>query len=241
MTDYAIERPDAARRRGLLGDAAVVLAALAFMLWLPAPQDSVLAYVLSPLRMLVLCVLAWWLLRRRGETWGGVGWGRPASLRRAVLLVPLGYLLLGLLAAGLMGLVFPAFDIAPAGSAAAFASIKGDPLKYAYWLAIAWTSAAIGEELLFRGFLQSRLEVAFGGGGWALAGALVVQAAIFGFSHGYQGAGGIMLTSAAGLVLGAVRLAGRGNLAACVGLHALVDTISLTAVFLGALPSAGGA
>ncbi len=57
--------------------------------------------------------------------------------------------------------------------------------------------------------------------------AVVLQAAIFGAFHIYQGIGGVLTTTAAGLVLGLIWLVGGRNLWACVLLHGFVD-------FLGA-------
>jgi membrane protease YdiL (CAAX protease family) len=104
---------------------------------------------------------------------------------------------------------------------------------------VSWTSAALGEELLFRGFFRSRLERLFGGRApWAGVGAVLGQAVLFGLAHDNQGLGGILLTATSGLMLGVVCLAGQRNLIACIVLHALIDTISLTVVFLGAAPGA---
>lgn len=223
------------QRQEALVDLAMVLAAFALIVALPSVGTGPLSYLLAPLKILCLVLLATLRLQRRGVTWRDVGLARPASIGGVALRVVLGYL--GLAAVGTMLnlLVLPRLGFAPGSSVAAFSSLEGDTWKYLYWLAIAWTTAAVGEELLFRGFVQSRLEILFGGTRAAVAGALLVQALIFGFGHGYQGVAGVAVTSAAGLVLGAVRLAGRGNLVACIVLHGLVDTISLTAVYLGAL------
>jgi membrane protease YdiL (CAAX protease family) len=190
----------------------------------------------APAQMLILFVVATVLLRRRGVRWRSVGLARPRSWRRVAGLVVAGYLgvvclngLLVLLVFPRLGVASPAFD--------ALGVLKGHPWVYVSWLLLAWSSAALGEELQFRGFLWSRLERLFGGGqaaGWAT---LIVQAGLFGLGHVYQGLGGVLATACAGLVLGAVFLAGRRNLVACMVLHGLIDTVSLTALFLGWVPT----
>jgi membrane protease YdiL (CAAX protease family) len=150
--------------------------------------------------------------------------------------VALGYV--GAMAVNALGvlLIFPLFHLARP-SFGAFGGLKGHPALYAYWLVAAWLSAAIGEELQFRAFLWSRLERLFGGASpngkrWAWIPALIGQAALFGLGHGYQGPAGLIVTGGVGLVLGGVYLAARRNLVACMVLHALIDTVSLTALFL---------
>ncbi len=190
----------------------------------------------APAQMLLLFVLATVLLRRRGEWWRSVGLAWPQSWRRVAGLVVAGYVgviglngLLVLLVFPHLGVDRPAFD--------ALGALQGHPWVYVSWLLLAWSSAALGEELQFRGFLWSRLERLLGGGRAAAGTTLVLQAGLFGLGHIYQGLGGVLATACAGLVLGAVFLAGRRNLAACMVLHGLIDTVSLTALFLGLVPA----
>jgi membrane protease YdiL (CAAX protease family) len=189
-----------------------------------------------PAQMIILFVLATVLLRRRGERWRSVGLAWPGSWRRVAGLVIAGYLGVICLNGLLVLLVFPRLGVAPPVFGA-LGVLKGHPELYVSWLLLAWSSAALGEELQFRGFLWSRLERLFGGGRAAAGATLIVQAGLFGLGHVYQGLGGVLATACAGLVLGAVFLAGRRNLVACMVLHGLIDTVSLTALFLGLVPT----
>jgi len=189
-----------------------------------------------PAQMLILFVLATVLLRRRGERWRSMGFARPHAWRRVASLVFAGYLGVIGLNGLLVLLVFPRLGVAPPAFGA-LGVLKGDPWVYVSWLLLAWSSAALGEELQFRGFLWSRLERLFGGGRAAAWLTLILQAGLFGLGHAYQGLGGVLATMCAGLVLGAVFLAGRRNLVACMVLHGLIDTVSLTALFLGLVPT----
>lgn len=189
-----------------------------------------------PAQMLILFVLATMLLRRRGERWRSVGFARPDSWRRVAGLVFAGYVGVICLNGLLVLLVFPRLGIAPPAFGA-LGVLKGHPWVFVSWLLLAWSSAALGEELQFRGFLWSRLERLFGGGRAAALATLILQAGLFGLGHAYQGLGGVLATMCAGLVLGAVFLAGRRNLVACMVLHGLIDTVSLTALFLGLVPA----
>ena len=188
-----------------------------------------------PLRMLALVGLATLLLAWSGDRWSTVGLTRPASVRRAAGLIILGYLGVALVAAA-CHMLLPVLGIAPKLSII-FGALRGNTAEYLYWLLpVAWGSAAFGEELVFRGCLQSRLERLFGSGKGAAFLAAIVQAMIFGAMHGYQGAGGAMLAGGTGLVLGLVYVVGGRNLWACIVLHGLIDTVSLTALYLDAMP-----
>jgi membrane protease YdiL (CAAX protease family) len=152
-----------------------------------------------PLRMLLLVGGATLLLRTVGETWRDVGLSRP-RFGRTTALVVVGYLAMTLVYALISKLLFPALGLTPK-TLSLFSAVQGDTAEYLYWLIpVAWGSAAFGEELVFRGYLQTRLAHAFGGrGGVALA--VVLQAAVFGALHAYQGLGGAMVAAGAGLVL----------------------------------------
>ncbi len=218
-----------------LGIIALALVGASFGRRLGVPEQA-WAMVAAPGQMLVLVIATTLLLRRRGETWASLGFSRPRSARQVAGLVALGYG--GALVVNALGvlLIFPLFNL-PRPSFGAFGELKGHPGLYAYWLVAAWLSAAIGEELQFRAFLWSRLERLFGGAPangktWTWIPALIGQAALFGLGHGYQGPAGLIVTAGLGLVLGGVYLAARRNLVACMVLHGLIDTVSLTALFL---------
>ncbi|HET9426753.1 MAG TPA: CPBP family intramembrane glutamic endopeptidase [Allosphingosinicella sp.] len=189
-----------------------------------------------PARMLFLLLLATWLLRLSGSSWREVGLRPPASKIRTFLLVIGGYLLIGVTFGVLGSVVLPALGIAPK-TTEAFAGLTGNTGLYLYLLiVVAWGSAAFGEELVFRGFLQSRLETAFGSSRTSMALAVLAQAVIFGALHSYQGVGGAILAGATGLIIGLVYIAGGRNLWACILLHGLVDTVSLSAIYFGVAP-----
>jgi membrane protease YdiL (CAAX protease family) len=190
--------------------------------------------ILAPVEVLALVAAATLLLRRRGETWRALAFARPVSAGRTAGLVGLGYLGVIVMNALIVLVVLPRLH-AEGPNLSTFGAVAGRLQTFLFWLAIAWTTAAVGEELLFRGFVWSRFERLVGGPHASLA-ALVLQALLFGLAHGYQGLAGMLATFGVGLVLGLLRRAARSNLLPGMILHALVDTVSLTAVFLGLAP-----
>jgi uncharacterized protein len=192
-----------------------------------------------PARMLFLVGTASVLLHWSGSSWRSVGLAKPTSLWRTAAVVVAGYLGVGLMFAFTTQMLLPALELTPK-TASVFAAVEGNLPELLYWLIpVAWGSAAIGEELVFRGYLQSRLEIAFGGVRGAAALAVVLQALVFGSLHSYQGIGGAITAGGTGLVLGIVYLAARRNLWAPIMLHGLIDTVSLIAIYFGLAAATG--
>ncbi len=117
--------------------------------------------------------------------------------------------------------------------------LRGDPVALAQWLALIWLFAALGEELFFRGFLQSRMEQMLGGGTAASIAALVGQAVVFGFHHMEDGSVAVVGTAASGLFLGACFLLTGRRLLPVIIAHGLWDSFGLTMLFLGVASSGG--
>ncbi len=112
--------------------------------------------------------------------------------------------------------------------------IQHDTTRYLVLLIpIGWGTAVFGEELVFRGFLNTRLATGFGGGRAAIAVSVAVQALLFGLGHAYLGPRGIMNAAAIGLVSGGVYWANGRNLWPLVIAHGLVDSVGLTLLRLG--------
>jgi membrane protease YdiL (CAAX protease family) len=226
-----------------LAELAVLAAFMALttfsMLWIGRPllSSGNFARVATPLRALAVCLFAAWLLWRRGDRLASVGLAAPASIRRVVVLVVLGYLAIVAANAVLVIFVFPALGLT-LPNFEALGVLKGRPMALVYWLAFTWTAAAVGEEFLFRGFVRLRLEQLFGDTAVGASTALLGQAVLFGLLHLYQGLPGLIVTTIAGAVLGVVFLAGRRNLVACIVLHGVMDTVSLTLLFLHGSPAA---
>ena len=90
-------------------------------------------------------------------------------------------------------------------------------------IALIATAAGLGEEMLFRGFLQAGIEHVVGR--WP---ALVIASVAFGLVHPVTGAY-VAIAAALGLYLGLLWLA-TGNLLAPVVAHGLYDFVALVAI-----------
>jgi membrane protease YdiL (CAAX protease family) len=81
-------------------------------------------------------------------------------------------------------------------------------------------SAGFCEEITFRGYFQRQFEALTGSKGVAL----VMQAALFGIAHAYQGLWSALAVTAYGALFGAIAL-WRGSLRAGMVAHALTDVL----------------
>lgn len=115
----------------------------------------------------------------------------------------------------------------------AFAALEGDLFAWLALTAFMWITAAFGEELVFRGFLQRELARLLGDGTPGRIAATGVTAVFFGAVHLYQGVSGIVTTGVMGLLLGILFWREGGRLLPCILVHGFYDMIGITLIFLG--------
>jgi CAAX protease family protein len=149
---------------------------------------------------------------------------------------------IGIIAAILLSLFFRfAWDpfinsILPSGKIdlSDFANIRNSPVNYVIILIIALLVGGFYEEIIFHGFIFTRLEKTFKGK-WATSAAFILTTIIFGLYHFQQGIKGILLTAIAGAVYHALILKFNRNLWYGLFVHAFFDFIGLTLIYLGKL------
>ncbi len=128
--------------------------------------------------------------------------------------------------------VLPLVEVSVADNSR-FEFIEGKPEVFIGTLVVMWITAAFAEEVIFRGFLMSRLARLMGGGRGAWVGALALSSLLFSLIHIYQGTGGVIRTGLMGLLLGLVYLLSHRNLWIAIGVHGLTNTLALTILFMG--------
>ena len=149
---------------------------------------------------------------------------------------------IGIIAAILLSLLFrfvwdPLINsILPTGKIdlSDFASIRNSPVNYIIILLLALLVGGFYEEIIFHGFIFTRLEKIFKGK-WATSVAFILTTLIFGLYHFQQGIKGILLTAIAGAVYHVLILKFNRNLWYGVFVHAFFDFIGLTLIYLGKL------
>jgi membrane protease YdiL (CAAX protease family) len=117
-----------------------------------------------------------------------------------------------------------------------FAAIKGDTKFLLTWLAITWTAAAFGEEIIYRGYMMNRTADFFRNSKsrWVIG--LLFSSILFGTIHYYQGLSGMLSTGISGLFFGAYFLASGRNLWSSILAHGVSNSIGFILIFLGRYP-----
>ena len=180
----------------------------------------------------ILFVLGLVSVRLRDGRWSAIGFKRPESWSRILVIA---------LAAAALRICLGDFVIEPltgkfwpAPIAPAFANeITGNVKVAAVALLFVWTFAAFGEEIGYRGYLIMRGADVGGRSGAAYWVAIVLVSVLFGYGHYYKGASGIVDSGVAGLILGSAYLRAGRNLWASILAHGFIDTFGVVAAFFG--------
>ena len=161
-------------------------------------------------------LIAWLLLRLRGDSLASIGLKPPRSWARA--------LMLGLLvAASVFAAVFVSEKLGYRRNLTAFNALQGNLELTLYEVCYVLIGAGFYEEFMFRGFLMQGLAMLFGAGRGAWIVACVVQGALFGIAHAYQNSLGIAITGTLGVLMGLLVLASGRNLWPVIIGHGLFD------------------
>jgi membrane protease YdiL (CAAX protease family) len=180
----------------------------------------------------ILFVLGLLSYRLRDGGWAAMGFKRPASWRRIVLIA---------LAAAALRLVLGELVIDPLTSRfwppavlpSMAAGITGNLKSALLALVFVWTFAAFGEEISYRGYLLGRAADLGRRTAAAYWGAMVLASVLFGYGHFYKGPAGIVDSGVAGLILGAAYLLSGRNLWTCILAHGLIDTVGIVVLYFG--------
>ena len=111
--------------------------------------------------------------------------------------------------------------------------IKEDIPKLIIGLIVAWTIAAFGEEILFRGYLINRLIDLIGESLPAKILIVILSGAAFGFVHYYQGTHGVVVAGIVGMFQSVIYLTHQKKLVIPIIAHGTFDSIGFATLFFG--------
>jgi membrane protease YdiL (CAAX protease family) len=182
-----------------------------------------------------LFLLGWLSLRWRRLGWRDVGLARPANWRRTITIgiaCGIGMELLELFITQplLVKITSNMPDISDLGD------LHGNWKLLLLFLALTWTLAAFGEEMVYRGYLMNRVAGLFRNPKIAWTISLLAVSFAFGLSHIDQGLTGQVENMINGLLLGAIFLATGCNMWAAIIAHGMTDTIDILLLYLGKYP-----
>jgi membrane protease YdiL (CAAX protease family) len=180
----------------------------------------------------IAAVLVWW----RGPGWRRVGFDRPRSIARVVAVGVAVGLLYQCLSLILVEPTIAYITRSALPDVSAFRGVIGDRRQLAHSLLLSWTTAAFAEEMVYRGWITTRVaELSrFSNLGWITA--TLVSSIVFGLLHMYQGLSGMIATGVTGLVLGCVYLATGRSLWAPIVAHGVMDSSGFVMIYFGVYP-----
>lgn len=225
-------------RTSHLTDLAIVITTLIVSKSLLLQWDALWKYA-GPISLLLTLGVASWRLKVRKINWSSLGLAWPGSWRFLVLWTLLA-LVATILGGGIVeGLFASVSEQTPVNAEVAtrysnrFADLPGNLSMLTLWIGIGWIIGGFTEELLFRGFLINKCEMALRGLPGAVLVAILIQATLFGQQHFYyQGLGGALATGTIAALSGLLYLFGRRNLWALILSHGLANTAGMTMLYL---------
>lgn len=240
VSESAMDRATGPHHRvtGLAEIAAVFVVALVVVGvgWRMVGDDPFARQAVVWVANVLMLATAWAALRRRGQTFAVLGLGLRRVGARTVLRAVLQSIvvLVAALAAFVVGsaIATPLASGAPADMTG-YGYLQGDLPMLLAALAAVWFVSSFGEEVIYRGFLMSRVAGIAGGGRTAWWIAVAVSAVVFGLVHFDWGVVGIVQTAFMGLALGSAYLVVGRNLWVLVLAHAYIDTLLLVQLYAG--------
>ena len=175
-----------------------------------------------PLALLAIWLISW--LKKVG--WSDIGLSRPESWSKTIKLALVAMLIVQIIGTLQFFLSKSPQDLSSYQEAMTPWGLLG-------WIVIAWTTAAFGEEIIYRGFYMKQIARLFGeqkSSSWVIG--LVLSSIGFGLVHFHQGLGGMLGAGFIGLVYGIFYLVSGRNLWVTILAHGLTDTTSFILLYL---------
>ncbi len=182
-----------------------------------------------------LLFLGWISLRLRGLRWRDVGFARNRNWSSTLALGVGGGIILEIIELFVTQPLLTRLTGKPP-DLADFRILTGNTKYTLVALALSWTLAAFGEELVWRGYVMNRVADLGNRTRLAWFCSLVVVYPAFGLAHSYQGVTGIIQEGFAGLLLGVIYLRTGKNLSVPIIAHGVSDTLDILLIFLGKFP-----
>jgi membrane protease YdiL (CAAX protease family) len=171
-------------------------------------------------------------LKRSQENFASIGFSFRSFTKKALITGTATGILLFLF---LHFAFFPLLNLLvqlPETDVAMYRQLKGNTPFYIFLLLMGWIVGGLYEEIVFHGFIFTRLEKIWPGAGATLA-AFLLTAVIFGLYHVQLGYEGMINAFVAGAVYHGLILYKKRNLWYGIICHGVFDTIALTILYLG--------
>ncbi len=179
-----------------------------------------------------IIIMGWTSLRYDKESFSSVGCDvKEFGLKPLLVGSIAGILLFAFLEWGFFPLLNKIVALQPA-NLNDFSSLKGNTGNYIFIVAMGWLVGGFYEELVFHGFIFTRLERMMPPK-YAIATSFLLTNTIFAFYHFQLGATGMINAFIAGSAYHALMLFFKRNLWYSFFVHGVFDTIALTFIYAG--------
>ncbi len=186
--------------------------------------------------VLLGAITALWLTVRKGGSLAALGLTRPRRWWTVPIWVLGIFFVFAFAQAMVPQLIVPFFDL-PAPDMSRYDFIRGDAMAAISMALLLPLTAAVPEELVYRGFLIRQFERLYGDVRAGAILAVLSQALIFGFVHFQWGLGGIVMTSIMGLVWGVAYLLCGRNLWIVIMAHSLAHIALILQLYSAPVPA----
>jgi membrane protease YdiL (CAAX protease family) len=159
-----------------------------------------------------------------------IGFRKPPSAKRFFILVIVSFIVTELLFDLLLQPLTNRLFNEPADYSV-FAALRNNTPLFLKFIAYTWLSAAIAEEIIYRGILVFLLEKT----GLKSVYTIVAQALVFASAHFYQGWSGLLITFLFGLAFGIIYQKSNRSIWVVILVHGLVDSLFLILAYTGQL------
>jgi membrane protease YdiL (CAAX protease family) len=191
------------------------------------PKTMELGFAYGGAVQMLEVVVAWLLVRLRGEALADIGLRRPKSWERTIV----GAILI---AAVVFAGIYFSEKAGIHRDLSRFKALQGNLKLTVATVIYVFIGAGFYEEFMFRGFLIQGLAMFFGGSRAAWGTGLIIQGVVFGAAHSYQNPLGMLITGALGTLLGILVIVSGRNLWMAIIAHGLYDASrSILFYFLG--------
>lgn len=112
-----------------------------------------------------------------------------------------------------------------------FKALQGNPQQLLMYLLLGWTLAALGEEIVFRGYFQKRLHDLFGIRLPGVVLSIGISSLVFGLIHHDQGIVGVIVTMLDGVIFSLLKRKFDNNLWAAILAHGFYNTIGMVVFY----------
>ena len=213
----------------ILITAVLGLEIIADAIYTPKTEEG--GYAFGLIIQMLEVVLAWMLIRLRGERLADIGLRRPRSWPRAFLV--------GIAVAVVaFGIIYFSEKAGYHRDLSRFRALQGNLELTLIVVVYVIIGAGFYEEFMYRGFLMQGLAMFFGGNRAAWIVALIIQGVLFGASHAYQNPLGMLITGTLGTLLGVVVIVWPRNLWPAIIAHALFDASRSVLFYFNGPPGA---